>query len=76
MSRMIQLRNVPDELHRLLKSRSALAGLSLSDYLLREIKKSAERASHEDLVLRLEQRSAPRLDVTPAAAIRAVRERR
>ena len=40
---MIQIRNVPDPLHRKLKSRAALAGMSLSDYLLREIRAVAER---------------------------------
>ena len=38
MSKMIQLRNVPDALHRGLKARAAMAGMSLSDYLLAEIK--------------------------------------
>ena len=37
MSRMIQLRNAPDALHRKLKARAAMAGMSLSDYLLAEI---------------------------------------
>src|SRR6266567_1802082 len=37
MSKMIQLRNVPDALHRGLKARAAMAGMSLSDYLLAEI---------------------------------------
>jgi plasmid stability protein len=40
---MIQLRNVPDTLHRSLKARAAMAGMSLSDYLLAEIKEIAER---------------------------------
>ena len=43
MSRMIQIRNVPDALHRRLKSRAALEGKSLSDYLLAEIREAAER---------------------------------
>ena len=43
MSKMIQLRNVPDALHRTLKARAAMAGMSLSDYLLAEIKEVAER---------------------------------
>ena len=37
---MIQIRNVPDALHRKLKSRAALAGMSLSDYLLQQIRAS------------------------------------
>jgi hypothetical protein len=43
MSTMIQIRNVPDALHRRLKARAALAGMSLSDYLLSEIREVAER---------------------------------
>ena len=43
MSKMIQLHNVPDALHRTLKARAAMAGMSLSDYLLAEIKEIAER---------------------------------
>jgi plasmid stability protein len=39
---MIQIRNVPDALHRKLKARAAMAGMSLSDYLLSEIRESAE----------------------------------
>ena len=42
MSKMIQIRNVPDALHRKLKARAAMAGMSLSDYLLAEIRQSAE----------------------------------
>ena len=40
---MIQIRNVPDALHRKLKSRAALAGMSLSDYLLQQIREVAAR---------------------------------
>ena len=43
MSKMIQIRNVPDALHRRLKARAAEAGMSLSDYLLAELRRSAER---------------------------------
>ena len=42
MSKTIQLRNVPDDLHRVLKSRAALAGKSLSGYLIAEIRRHAE----------------------------------
>ena len=53
MSKMIQLRNVPDDLHRVLKSRAALAGKSLSDYLIAEIRRHAERPTIEELRRRL-----------------------
>jgi antitoxin FitA len=45
MSKMVQLRHVPDDLHRQLKARAALAGLSLSDYLLLEVRRLAEPPS-------------------------------
>jgi plasmid stability protein len=44
-----QIRNVPEELHRPLKSRAALAGMSLSDYLWQEARKIAERPTAEEL---------------------------
>jgi antitoxin FitA len=43
MAKMIQVRNVPDALHRSLKARAAMTGMSLSDYLLGELREIAER---------------------------------
>lgn len=76
MSVMIQIRNVPDELHRRLKARAALAGMSLSDYLLAEIRAVAARPTLEELSARLEQRSAVTPSVPPAEAVRAERDGR
>lgn len=59
MSKVIQLRNVPDALHRLLKRRAAGAGMSLSDYLLMEIKEIAERPTLAELRKRLNSRKMP-----------------
>ena len=75
MSTMIQIRNVPDGLHRKLKSRAALAGMSLSDFLLKEIREVAERPTLEELRARLERRSAVTPSVAPAEAVRAERDR-
>jgi antitoxin FitA len=75
MTAMIQIRNVPDALHRRLKSRAALAGMSLSDYLLGEIREVAERPTVEELRNRLERRSAVTPSIAPADAVRAERER-
>jgi plasmid stability protein len=72
---MIQIRNVPDALHRRLKARAALAGMSLSDYLLSEIRAVAERPTIEELRARLEQRSRVTPSVSSADAIRAGRDR-
>jgi plasmid stability protein len=76
MSAMIQIRNVPDALHRRLKSRAALAGMSLSDYLLSEIRQVAERPTLDELRARLERRSAVSPSMAPAQAVRAERDRR
>ena len=75
MSVMIQIRNVPDALHRRLKSRAALAGMSLSDYLLSEIRQVAERPTIDELRARLDRRSTASLSVEPADAVRAERDR-
>ncbi len=76
MSKMIQLRNVPDTLHRKLKAQAALEGMSLSDYLIAEIRRVAERPTRRELLERLRKRSSVRTRVKPAAAVRAERDRR
>jgi plasmid stability protein len=76
MPKMIQLRNVPDELHRRLKVRAAQAGMSLSDYLVAEVRKVADRPTREELLERLAKQPPLRLRPRPAAAVRAERDRR
>ena len=76
MSKMIQLRNVPDNLHKVLKSRAALAGMSLSDYLLEEIQRYAEYPTLEELRQRLQTRTRIRPTVPPAQMIREERDSR
>ena len=75
MTTMIQIRNVPDALHRRLKSRAALVGMSLSDYLLSEIRQVAERPTLDELRARLERRPGLTPSVEPAQAVRAERDR-
>ena len=76
MSRMIQVRNVPDHLHRTLKAQAALAGMSLSDFLLAEIRRVAERPTIAELRERLRRRSAVTGDVSAAEAVRRQRDSR
>jgi plasmid stability protein len=76
MGTMIQIRNVPEGLHRRLKSRAAMAGMSLSDYLLNEIRAVAERPTTEELRARLQSRTGSTLPLPPADAIREERDRR
>jgi antitoxin FitA len=76
MSTMIQIRNVPEALHRKLKSRAALAGMSLSDYLLAELRQLAERPTPAELRERLARRSPTNPSPSPAEAVRAERDAR
>jgi plasmid stability protein len=57
MAHSIQIRNVPDEIHRTLRARAAAAGLSLSDYLLADITRLAERPPVADVIYRARARS-------------------
>ena len=76
MSVMIQIRNVPEALHRRLKSRAALEGMSLSNYLLAELRRVAERPSLAELRKRLEKRPSTDPRPSPEEAIRAERDSR
>jgi antitoxin FitA len=76
MSKMIQLRHVPDILHRQLKARAALSGLALSDYLIREVRKIAEQPTPEEMRERLRQRQSFRGKISPTEIIRAERDSR
>jgi plasmid stability protein len=73
---MVQIRHVPDALHRELKSRAALAGMSVSEYLLMELRRSLERPTREELLRRIGKRSPARPRPAPADAVRAERNRR
>jgi len=75
MSKMIQIRHVPADIHSRLKSRAALAQMSLSDYLLAELRRLAERPTYQEMVERLERRSAVKTKLSPAEIIRAERDR-
>jgi len=76
MPAMIQIRNVPDALHRRLKSRAALEGKSLSDYLLTELRRVAEQPTVEELRQRLAQLSPTNPSPSPEEAVRAERDNR
>lgn len=73
---MVQIRNVPDEVHRKLKARAALAGMSLSDYLLQDLERSLERPTREELLERLSRRSRVEPAEPVAGAVAAEREGR
>lgn len=58
MSKMIQIRNVPDELHRELKMRAAAAGMSMSDYIKRELSRRSRKSTIKEIGARSQGRSA------------------
>jgi len=72
----IQIRNVPEDVHRTLKARAAKEGLSLSDYLLRAVIELAGRPTLEEMSARLRKRSRVRLDRPVEEIIREEREAR
>ncbi|HKV25047.1 MAG TPA: hypothetical protein VJN93_10695 [Candidatus Acidoferrum sp.] len=76
MSRMIQVRNVPDSLHRTLKAQAALSGMSLSDFLLAEIRQVAERPTIAELRERVRRRSRVGSLGSAAEAVRRERDAR
>ena len=76
MSKMIQVRNVPDALHRGLKARAALAGMSLSDYLFAELKEIAVRPTLAELRERLHRRKPVSGELDTARLVQEEREAR
>ncbi len=75
MSKMVQVRNVPDEVHGKLKARAALEGRTLSDYLGEELRRLAARPSLQELRQRLAGRSRVRVRISPAQVLRKERDR-
>ena len=75
-TRMIQLRNVPDSLHRSLKARAAMAGMSLSEYLISEIKEIADRPTLLELRERLHSRKPVTTRIGTARMVREERDAR
>jgi plasmid stability protein len=76
MPTMIQVRNVPDEVHRTLKARAAAAGMSLSDYIKRDLVRAASGPSLEEIDARVQARGPSRVRTqTILTALREVRER-
>lgn len=76
MAKTIQLRNVPDALHRQLKARAALEGLSLSDFLIREARQIAARPTLGEIRARLEALPPLELRTSPTRALREERDSR
>ena len=72
--KMIQVRNVPDPIHRKLKLRAVGLGMSLSDFLLAELKHIAERPTLDEMLAELRQQ--PRRQFDSKSLVRAERDSR
>jgi hypothetical protein len=68
-NRALQIRNVPEATHRRLKMHAASLGVSLSDYLLIELRRVAERPTREELMERLRSRTPVALEPSAAELI-------
>lgn len=75
MGVMVQIRNVPPELHRKLKAKAARLGVSLSEFLLGEARRAAETITPEELVERLKTRKSVRSKMSIVEMLREERER-
>ena len=73
---MIQIRSVPEEFHRRLKSRAALEGVSMSEFVLREVRKALDRPTRQDILDRLRAQPVRRLRRHAADVVRAERDAR
>ena len=73
---MVQIRNVPVELHRRLKARAAMEGMSMSDYILREVRKALDRPTRQEILERLASQPVRRVRRSAAAMIRDERDSR
>ena len=69
MLTMIQIRNVPQSLHRRLKARAAIEGISMSHYVLRAIERALERPSRQELLEAIRSQPEVRLDPPPAEVL-------
>jgi antitoxin FitA len=74
MSKMIQIRNVPDAVHRKVKVRAAQSGMTLSDYLLAEVERIAALPTRDEMLARLHSRARVKLEMSAARIIRRERE--
>lgn len=73
MSTMIQIRNVPESLHRQLKARAALEGISMSRYILQEIERALARPSRREWLEAIAAQPEIALDRSPADILREER---
>ena len=76
MATMIQIRNGPEAIHRQIKARASLSGMSMSEFILQELKRVIERPSREEVLDRLAKLPGVELEPSPAELIRSERDSR
>ena len=76
MTTMIQIRSVPENLHRRLKARAALEGISMSQFVLKEIERALDRPSRRDLLAAIGEQPEIAMDRSPADLLREERNHR
>jgi antitoxin FitA len=76
MSKMIQVRDVPDHIHNTLKSRAVREGMSLSDFIKRELERTAERPTMQEWLERTRQAKPIRTKLNASEIIRGLRDER
>jgi antitoxin FitA len=74
MGTMLQIKDVPEDVHRVLKARAALAGVSLTEYARRTLEQSARRPSREDLLAELSEVEPVDVGESAAEALAHIRE--
>jgi antitoxin FitA len=74
MSKTIQIRNVPEKVHRTLKARAAEAGMSLSEYVLAELRDLAAVPTQKEMFERLASRPVRKTGISAASAVRKERD--
>jgi antitoxin FitA len=74
MGVLVQIRDVPEETHRILKARAALAGVSLSEYLRVMLSRAAARPTPEELTARIAAREAVELPEPSEVTVRRIRD--
>jgi len=73
---MVQIRNVPSDFHRRLKARAAIEGMSMSDFILREVGKALDRPTRQEVLSRLRGPAPRKLRRKAADVIREERDAR
>lgn len=65
----MQVKDVPDDVHQVLRSRAAAEGMSLQEYLLKKLTAEARRPTVNEVLLRAGQRSGGSMPLSTAAEL-------